>query len=152
VRTSAGNSVEGRGAVSGAFSDTFSPPSIAAFASVGALLSAIKAAFSSIISGVPTREGSSGSSSITKAFSNSEGSGPLAAIPSLSFGLGFRSFDDGESVLDVDLRAEEADLDTGVPAAFWRACSSAIRESTAFFNRFGTSQLFDPQGCHLNSC
>ena len=118
MRTSAGNSVEGRGAVSSVFSCPFSPMSMGAGPSPGALASADKPTFSSIIAGVPTREGSSDSSSITKAFSNSEGSGPLAVIPSLSFGLGLRGFDEGESVLDVGLRAVEPDLDIGVLVVF----------------------------------
>ena len=143
MRTSAGKSVEGRGSVFGAFSRPASSASVGGGPSPGALGSASELAFSSIIAGVPApaTEAWSASSSIMKAFSNSEGSGPLAVSPSLSFGLGLRGFDDGESVLDVDLRAAEVDLDVGAPVSFWRACSSAIRESTAFFNRLRTCQL-----------
>ena len=91
-------------------------------------------AFSSPIAGVPTLEGPSDSSSITKAFSNSEGSGPRAVEASLSFGRGRLGFEAGESVLELDRRAVEADLATG-GAALARACSSAIRESMAPLSR-----------------
>ena len=112
-----------------AFSDPFSLPSPDPPASEGALL---KAAFSSIVTGVLTPEGSSESSSMTKAVSNSEGSGPRAGVPSLSFGFAFRGLAEGESVR----RAVELDLATGAGADFWRACSSAIRESTACLRRW----------------
>jgi hypothetical protein len=99
-----------------------------------------KDAFSSIVSvdgggaGVPTRDGSSESSSITNAASNSEGSGPL--VPSsTSFGLA-RLLRAGDSVLeDVDLLVLDA-VPAGVAAAFARACSSAILESIAPLSRF----------------
>jgi len=85
------------------------------------------------IEGVPTLETSS-SSSITKAASNSAGSGPrpVGAVPS-SFGFARLGLAEGESVREEDLRADEPDRDTAggvddvVAEAFWRACSSAIR-------------------------
>jgi hypothetical protein len=97
-----------------------------------------------VIAGVPTLEGSSESSSITKAPSNSEGSGPLLC-PS-SFGFGLLGFVAGDSVRDSDLRTVDADLDMGDVVDFWRACSSAILESIAPFIRFRTHQSLSPQG------
>lgn len=109
--------------------------------SPGLLPSAAPSFLSSILAGVPTRDGSSDSSSITKVPSNSEGSGPLITAASSSFGFGFRARLAGDSVRDeVDCRpAVEADLEIGAvdAAAFWRACSSAMRESIAPLIRFG---------------
>lgn len=83
---------------------------------------------------------SSGSSSMTKAFSNSEGSGPLTLVPS-SLGLGRRGFVAGDSVREFDLCALDDDLETGAPVTdFWRACSSAMRLSIAPLIRFRTGQ------------
>jgi hypothetical protein len=72
-------------------------------------------AFSSPIEGVPTLDGSSDSSSITKAFSNSDGSGPRAVFTSLSLGFGFLGLEEGESVLEVGLLDVDADRETAVP-------------------------------------
>jgi hypothetical protein len=128
----------GEASFSAPFSLPFTEPTASDAAS-----SAFSAAFSSIFAGVPTLEGSSDSSSITKAVSNSDGSGPLP-LPLLSFGFGLCGLDEGESVREVDLRAEEADLDTeGEAVAFWRACSSAMRESIAPLIRFGTDSSVD---------
>lgn len=99
------------------------------------MLSVDWGALSSPIAGVPTLEGPSDSSSITKAFSNSEGSGPRAVDPSLSFGRARLGLDAGDSVLELDRLAVEADLATE-GAAFARACSSAIRESIAPLSRY----------------
>lgn len=96
------------------------------------------AVFSSVIAGVPTLEGSSESSSITKAPSNSEGSGPLLGPSSLDLGL--LGFIAGDSVRDVDLRTVDGDLEIGDVVDFCRACSSAILESIAPFIRFRTDQ------------
>jgi hypothetical protein len=80
-------------------------------------------------------DGSSESSSITKAASNSAGSGPRGGGPSPSFGLDLLGCVEGDSVR-VEGRLVELDLDTGaVPADFWRACSSAMRESIAPLSR-----------------
>jgi hypothetical protein len=92
-----------------------------------------------MIAGVPTLDGSSESSSMTKAPSNSEGSGPLL-VASLSLGFGFLGLEAGDSVREVDLRTVEDDLEIGEAEDFWRACSSAIRESIAPLIRFGTDQ------------
>ena len=69
-----------------------------------------------------------------KAVSNSEGSGPLVGVPSLSFGFGFRGLAEGESAR----RAVELDraIETGVECCAARACSSAIRVSTACLRRW----------------
>ena len=84
--------------------------------------------------GVPTLLGSS--SSITKALSNSEGSGPLGSLDTSTFLL-LDPLAAGDSFREeADLPAVEADLAMGVPEAFARACSSAMRESTAALMRF----------------
>jgi hypothetical protein len=118
VRTSVGNSL-GLGDASGAFSfsATFSATfSFVSADSVFALTSVILSAFSPG-AGVPTLEGSSDSSSITKAFSNSEGSGPLAGASPLSFGFGRLGFEAGDSpVLEEDLAVVEEDLEIGAIA------------------------------------
>lgn len=80
------------------------------------LLPGISATLSSVMVGVPTRDMSSDSSSITKAVSNSEGSGPRAGAAS-SLGLGRLGFAEGESVLELNLLAVEADLETGAGVA-----------------------------------
>ena len=63
---------------------------------------------------------------------------------SLSFGFR-RGLEEGDSVLEVDLLTVDADLE-GVVAAevavFWRACSSAMRESIAPLSRY-TGQVSD---------
>ena len=113
-RTSVGNSLAlGDASAVFSFSATFS---FVSADSVFALTSVIFSAFSPS-AGVPTLEGSSDSSSITKAFSNSEGSGPLAGASPLSFGFGRLGFEAGDSpVLEEDLAAVEEDLEIGAVA------------------------------------
>jgi hypothetical protein len=114
VRTSVGNSPAlGDASAAFSFSATFS---FVSADSVFALTSVIFSAFSPS-AGVPTLEGSSDSSSITKAFSNSEGSGPLAGASPLSFGFGRLDFEAGDSpVLEEDLAVVEEDLEIGAIA------------------------------------
>jgi hypothetical protein len=114
VRTSVGNSPAlGDASAAFSFSATFS---FVSADSVFALTSVIFSAFSPS-AGVPTLEGSSDSSSITKAFSNSEGSGPLAGASPLSFGFGRLDFEAGDSpVLEDDLAIVEEDLEIGAIA------------------------------------
>jgi hypothetical protein len=113
-RTSVGNSL-----ALGDASAVFSFPATFSFVSADsafALTSVIFSVFSSR-AGVPTLDGSSDSSSITKAFSNSEGSGPLAGASPLSFGFGRLGFEAGDSpVLEEDLAAVEEDLEIGAVA------------------------------------
>ena len=57
---------------------------------------------------------------------------------SLSFGF-LRGLEEGDSVLEVDLLTVDADLEGVVVAEvaiFWRACSSAMRESIAPLSRY----------------
>jgi hypothetical protein len=94
-----------------------SPPLAAPFSAGASPFSAIAAGFSFTGAGVPVRDGSSDSSSITKAVSNSAGSGPLPPVPSSSLGRGFPGFLAGDSFAG---RREdvEADLTVGAPVAF----------------------------------
>lgn len=138
VRSSGDSSLDGWAAAAG-LSSPFSLPS-ADPTSVG-VLSAIEA-FSSSTAGVLVPEGSSGSSSRTKA---SAGSRTLPGA-SFSFCLGLRGGRAGEpfrSDCEVDLT--EAVRDTGA-AALCRACSSAIRVSIAPLIRFGTGQFWRGRG------
>ena len=113
VRTSIGSSLAFDD-VSAAFSGLITLPSAP---SAAALVSAMLTAFSSI-GGVPAPEGFSDSSSMTKAFSNSEGSVPLAGASPLSFAFGRLSLEAGDSpVLEIDRRmVVEGDLETGAAA------------------------------------
>jgi hypothetical protein len=132
-RTSGGKSVvvEGLGKIT-AFSLTTSPSSAPVVSAV-APFSPITSGFISGIAGVPLREGSSESSSITKVPSNTEGSGPLAPS-STSFGRVCDLFE-GDSFLSAADLLAVALLAGDAAAAFAFACSSAILESITPFIR-----------------
>lgn len=57
---------------------------------------------------------------------------------------------------EVERRTVEFDLATGEAADFWRACSSAMRESMAPLRRFETGQQVEREGAleviHLEHC
>lgn len=133
--TSAGSSatVGGLGGTSSAFSFALSAPAAVAVASAEGFSSIFSASVFVGGTGVPARDGSSESSSITNAVSNSEGSGPR--VPSSTI-FGFaRLLVAGDSFLaDADVLEVDAVL-TGIAAALERACSSAILESIAPLSR-----------------
>jgi hypothetical protein len=117
-----------------AFSLTTSPSSAPVVLAV-APFSPITSGFASGIAGVPLREGSSESSSITKAPSNTEGSGPLAPS-STSFGRARDLFEGDSFLSEADLLDVELVLAGNAAAAFALACSSAILESIAPLIRY----------------
>lgn len=91
----------------------FSWPSSGGVASWLTLASAIVPVFSSVLTTSSVLVASSGSSSITKAFSNSEGSGPLPPVPS-SLGFGRLGFVAGDSVRELGFRAGEAEAGAAI--------------------------------------
>lgn len=91
--------------------------------------------------GVTERLGPSDSSSMTKAFSNSAGSGLESMLPSTaaSFFFDAKPLAGDSPLIDVDRRTADVGLPVDIgeaeAKAFWRACSSAILASTAFLRR-----------------
>lgn len=132
-RTSAGSSAEAGdsilGGVSGALDDTSEPASDAGAVTI-APFSAIVSLSASPTAGVPTLVGGSDSSSMAKAPSNSDGSGPLDPSSStLTLGRGLLSLARAAGLRLVEgVRAGEE----GSVLSF--ACSSAIRWSIAPFS------------------
>lgn len=71
---------------------------------------------------------------------------------SLSFGFRL-GLEEGDSVREVDRLTVDADLEGVVAVAevaiFWRACSSAMRESMAPLSRYGQDKsAIYSRGCH----
>lgn len=143
VLTSVGSSVEALGVASVDFS---LPLAAGGLPSNGLESAAIGFDFSP--AGVPTRVEASDSSSITKADSNSAGSGPLPSISSSSFSLGLREFLEGDSFAGrLEVEDVEADLWTVELVAFSRAFSSSMRLSIWALSLFEIRQLIYLQGC-----